>query len=160
MPRKRRRCTKPSLFCNVCKYLESIGGLGDYNKCKKIRSDAKKRGEDIICKGHCADKDIVVFSPDENMKRPVRHKKSVHRTGSGLSLSATGRKSQFCTLSLRKKNAQITRRTRDYRLRLGESNALQIHQPQKVSQILIDTRTLSFFCTRLRFIWYSLFVFL
>ena len=71
---------------------------------------AKKQGKDIVCKGHRADKDIaIVRQTDENMKHPVRNKNSVHRTGFGLSLSASGRKSQFCVGILKKKNNWITR---------------------------------------------------
>ena len=52
MPKKSRVCTDPSLFCAVCNFLNSIGGLGTDSPSTRKRSIAKKEGHDVVCRGH------------------------------------------------------------------------------------------------------------
>ena len=49
---KKTRYTEPALFCDVCLYLDSIGGLGSDSASKRIRSIAKKEGKTVVCAGH------------------------------------------------------------------------------------------------------------
>ena len=58
MPKKRRRCTDASLFCDVCLFLDSIGGIDNDGVSRKIRCSAKKNGHNTECMGH-----RIVFSP-------------------------------------------------------------------------------------------------
>ena len=89
-----------------------------------------------MCKGHRPDKGTsVVRSTDENLKRPVRHKKPVFRTGFNLTLSASGMKSKFGIGAMRKKSFEMRRRARQHRLnrqrtKLAETHSLKKHQPQ------------------------------
>ena len=52
MPKKRKRCTEPELFCDACLYLDSIGGLGNDSASTRIRSIAKQKDKTICCTGH------------------------------------------------------------------------------------------------------------
>ena len=52
MPKKRKRCVNPALYCDVCMYLDSIGGLESNSASRKIRSRAKKAGKTVECMGH------------------------------------------------------------------------------------------------------------
>lgn len=54
MPKKRKRCTDPALYCNACTFLDSIGGIGNDGASRQIRYKAKKAGKNVTCTGHRA----------------------------------------------------------------------------------------------------------
>lgn len=116
MPKKRQRCTEPSLFCDACKLLKSIGGFGSSNACRQIRFRASKEGKDIVCKGH--QHNVL----RQSIQRPVRQRKRIQRTGSGHSLFASGRKSNFCAGALKENNRQQKIRRRRHALKRKESS--------------------------------------
>lgn len=134
MPLKRKRCTIPGLFCAACKFLESIGGLGYGDSCKRIRQDARKAGKDIWCKGHRTG--VLLQITEESMQRPVRTRKRVQgRTGSGHSLSASGNKSNFCTGAFKE-----NKRQKKYRSRVKRGDVVKRKELARVSKKRGDTK--------------------